>query len=82
MVAGLVQALVNKPKVSDMETLQDDSGSLKGFYKNRILRVLLVFVLSSLGSTAGTFIAGASFVVTISSFFDKIVDAIKSLFVK
>lgn len=82
MVAGLVQALVNKPKVSDMETLQDDSGSLKGFYKNRILRVLLVFVLSSLGSTAGTFIAGASFVVTISSFFDKIVDAIKSLFVR
>lgn len=80
MLAGLVQALIKKPKVSDMETLQDDSASLKGFYKNRILRVLLVFILSSLGSSVGTFVASASFVVTISSFFDKIVDAIKALF--
>ena len=80
MLAGVVQALIKKPKVSDMETLQDDSASLKGFYKNRILRVLLVFILSSLGSSVGTFVASASFVVTISSFFDKIVDAIKALF--
>ena len=62
MLAGLVQALIKKPKVSDMETLQDDSASLKGFYKNRILRALLVFILSSLGSTLGTFIGGADII--------------------
>lgn len=61
MFTGLVQALVAKPKVSDMETLQDDVSTVKGFWKNRILRVLLVFILSSLGSSAGTFIAGAGF---------------------
>ena len=59
MFTGLVQAVIQKPKVRDMELLQDEVSSVKGFYKNRILKVLLVFVLSTLGSAAGTFIAGA-----------------------
>ena len=46
-------------KVEDMERLSDDVSSVKGFYKNRILRVLLVFFLSSFGSMLGTFIGGA-----------------------
>ncbi len=54
-VTAIVQALICKPKVSDMETLQDDV-TVKGFYKNRILRVLLVFILSSIGSSVATFI--------------------------
>lgn len=57
-VTGIIQAVIAKPKVSDMETLQDDV-NLKGFYKNRILKVLLVFFLSSLGSSIGTFLGGA-----------------------
>lgn len=60
-VTAIVQALVCKPKVKDMETLQDDV-SVKGFYSNRILRVLLVFILSSLGSTAATIISGADII--------------------
>ena len=63
---AIVQAVVCKPKVSDMETLQDDVTSLRGFYKNRILRTLLVFILSSLGSTLGTFIGGADIIKTLS----------------
>ena len=59
---AIVQAIVCKPKVSDMENLQDDVTSLKGFYKNRILRALLVFILSSIGSTIGTFIGGADII--------------------
>ncbi len=54
---GLVQATFVKPKVEDMETLIDDFSSLKGIYKNRISRVLLVFFLSSLGGAIGNFIA-------------------------
>lgn len=68
MVAGLVQAVVCKPKVKDLENVQDDL-SLKGFYKNRILRVLLVFLLSSLGSSIGTFVGGSTILVSIASFF-------------
>ena len=59
---AIVQAIVCKPKVSDMETLQDDVTSVQGFYKNRILRALLVFILSSIGSTLGTFIGGADII--------------------
>ncbi|MCR5289890.1 MAG: TraB/GumN family protein [Treponema sp.] len=62
MITGIVQAWICKPKVSDMESLQSDAGTIKGFYHNRILRVLLVFVLSTLGSSLGTFMAGASFI--------------------
>ncbi len=56
IVSGLVQAWVKKPKVSDMENLMQDATSLKGWYKNRITKVLLVFILSSIGSSIGTFI--------------------------
>ncbi|MGI5172880.1 TraB/GumN family protein [Treponema sp. OMZ 840] len=54
---GLVQAWMCKPKVEDMEFLAEDALTLKGFYKNRIGRVLLVFFLSSLGGAIGNFIA-------------------------
>ncbi|MBQ3670135.1 MAG: TraB/GumN family protein [Treponema sp.] len=68
LLAGFVQAVVKKPKVSDIERLQDDVASVKGFYKNRILHVLLVFFLSSLGSSIGTFVAGSSMVVNLTQF--------------
>ena len=55
-VAGIVQAFICKPKVQDMETVQDDVEKFTGWYKNRILRVLLVLLLSSLGSSIGTFV--------------------------
>lgn len=57
LFTGLVQAWVRKPKVEDMEHLADDASSLKGLYKNRIGRILLVFFLSSLGGSIGNFIA-------------------------
>ncbi|MBO4532500.1 MAG: TraB/GumN family protein [Treponema sp.] len=60
-VTAIVQALVCKPKVRDMETLQDDV-TFVGFYKNRILRILLIFILSSLGSSVATFISGADII--------------------
>lgn len=69
MFAGIVQAFVCKPKVRDMESVMDDVSSVKGFYKNRLLRVLLVFFLSSLGSSIGTFVGGSSILVSLASFF-------------
>ena len=52
-----------------MESLQTDAGSIKGWYRNRLLRVLLVFLLSTLGSSTGTFIAGADIVKSFGAFF-------------
>ena len=71
LVSGIMQAVFCKPKVKDLELLSDDACSVKGFYKNRILRVLLVFFLSSIGSSAGTFIAGADIITKIASLFGK-----------
>ncbi len=64
---AIVQAIVCKPKVSDMEHLQEDVTSIKGFYRNRILRALLVFILSSIGSTIGTFAGGADIIGILNS---------------
>ncbi|HZK19965.1 MAG TPA: TraB/GumN family protein [Treponemataceae bacterium] len=66
MFTGIVQAWLKKPKVSDMENLVHDAGSLKGIYHNRITRVLLVFFLSSLGGAIGNFIAVPALISTLT----------------
>jgi pheromone shutdown-related protein TraB len=57
MVTALVQTVVSAPKVRDFQTVGDDIASWSGWWKNKVGRVLLVFVFSSLGSTIGTFVA-------------------------
>jgi pheromone shutdown-related protein TraB len=56
-VSGLVEAFVRKPKVMDFESLGDDILSVKGFWRNKVTRVLLVVVFTNLGSTFGTLVA-------------------------
>lgn len=56
-VAGLVEAFARKPKVYDVEHLSDDILSIKGFWKNKVTRILLVVVFTNIGSGIGTFIA-------------------------
>ena len=56
-VTGFVQALVAPPTVRDMEHVGDDLITLKGWWHNRLARVLLVFLFSSIGSAVGTFVA-------------------------
>ena len=58
-VAGLVQAWFNRPKVQDLEDLPQALGSLKKFWSNPAIKVLLVVVLANLGSSVGTFVAGS-----------------------
>jgi len=56
-VAGLVEAFLRKPKVKDFENLNDDILSVRGFWKNKVTRILLIVVLTNLGSGIGTFLA-------------------------
>lgn len=56
-ITGIAQAFLKKPTVSDLENISVDSKSLKGFYKNKFLKVLLVFFMTSLGSSIATFLA-------------------------
>jgi len=57
MVTGLVQAFVAAPTVRDMENVGEDLASLKGWWNNRLSRVMLVFLFSSIGSSIGTIVA-------------------------
>ncbi|HPA14798.1 MAG TPA: TraB/GumN family protein [Desulfobacterales bacterium] len=56
-VSGLVEALSRRPKVRDLESLPDDILSIKGFWRNKVTRILLVVVFTNLGSGVGTFVA-------------------------
>ena len=56
-VSGMVEAFSRKPRVVDFENLQDDIYSLKGFWRNKVTRILLVVVFTNLGSSLGTFVA-------------------------
>jgi pheromone shutdown-related protein TraB len=57
--AGLTEALVRKPSVQDFENLTEDMHTVKGFWRNKVTRILLVVVFVNLGSTVGTIIGGA-----------------------
>ena len=56
-VSGLVEAIVRRPKVKDFENLLEDITSVKGFWKNKISRILMVVVFTNIGSSLGTFVA-------------------------
>jgi pheromone shutdown protein TraB len=55
LLNGSLAAL--RKQVSDAQNIAKDVGNLKGIYRNRISRALLVFFLSSLGGAIGNFIA-------------------------
>ncbi|WP_458524455.1 TraB/GumN family protein [Onishia taeanensis] len=57
-VAAGVELAMRKPKVRDFSSLRHDVATPKGWWKNRVSRTLLVFLLATLGSAAGTWIAG------------------------
>ncbi|MBU5466116.1 TraB/GumN family protein [Virgibacillus sp. MSJ-26] len=57
--AGFVQAYIKRPHVSDFENLTEDVFHIKGFWNNKVTRVLLVIVLANIGSSIGTFVGGA-----------------------
>ena len=64
IVAGLIQAMVRKPRVVDFENLSQDVTSVRGFLRNRVTHILAVFFLSSVGSAIGTFV-GLSFLTSL-----------------
>ena len=58
MVTAAMELFIRKPTVNDFSELRKDTSSPLGWRKNRVARILLIFVLSSLGSAIGTYVAG------------------------
>ncbi|MBO4699489.1 TraB/GumN family protein [bacterium] len=57
IVTGFVQLYLVRPRVIDMETVSQDTMHLKGWWRNKLSRTLLVSLFSSIGSAVGTFAA-------------------------
>jgi len=60
--AGIVEAMIVKPKVKDFEDISIDTENIKGFWKNRVTRILLIVVFANLFSSIGTFVSGIGIV--------------------
>lgn len=58
-VSGLVEATLRKPTYADFLALRDDVQTLRGWWKNRVARILLNFFLTSLGTAIGVWTGGA-----------------------
>jgi pheromone shutdown-related protein TraB len=58
MVAGALELALRRPSVGDFSRLREDVASVRGWWRNRVSRVLLVFLFSTLGSALGTYLAG------------------------
>ncbi len=54
---GIVEAVIRRPRVIDFENLSEDITSIRGFFRNRFTHIFVVFFMSSLGSSIGTFLA-------------------------
>jgi len=58
LLSALVEAHLRKPAYGDFLSLRDDAQSWRGWYRNRVSRTLLNFILTNLGSSLGVWIAG------------------------
>lgn len=70
LFAASVEAYIRKPKVKDFEDIAEDTSSIKGFFKNKVTKILLIFILANLFSSIGTFVSGASIVASFIKIFN------------
>lgn len=55
-VAAFIQAYFNPPQVKEFQSVTDDFHHTKMWWKNKLLKVLLVFILTSIGSVIGSYV--------------------------
>ena len=58
-LSALAEAWVRKPTYADFMALRDDVQTVRGWYRNRVARVLVNFFLTSLGTAIGVWMGGA-----------------------
>lgn len=57
-VCAFVQVMTRPPMVKEFESVATDIGSARGWWTNKLLRIFLVFFMTGLGSSIGTWIGG------------------------
>lgn len=61
-VTAFVQAYLVPPRVIEFQTVSDDVATLSNWWRSRLLRVFLVFILSGIGSLIGTWVGAAKII--------------------
>src|SRR5690606_7364141 len=61
-VSALIELWLRRPTVADFSSLREDSSSWRGWWRNRVARVILNFFLTSAGTAIGVYIAGWSMI--------------------
>ncbi len=57
-VTAFVQVMAAPPVVREFESVSTDIASFRGWWSNKLLRIFMVFLLTGLGSSIGTWIGG------------------------
>ena len=57
-VCAFVQVMTTPPVVKEFENVGTDIGRIRGWWRNKLLRIFLVFIMTGLGSSIGTWIGG------------------------
>lgn len=60
--ASLTEAYFRPPFTKDFDHISEDMNSIKGWYQNRVLRIVLIFFATSIFSIIGTFISGSQII--------------------
>jgi len=58
VVTSAVELYLRKPTIKDFENVRLDTTKFSGWRSNRVARLILVFLLSTIGSVFGTYIGG------------------------
>ncbi len=57
-ISAMAEAWVRRPRVADFDSLREDIVHWTGWWKNRVARTLLNFILVSVGTLIGEYSAG------------------------
>ncbi len=66
-VTAFIQVMTRPPVVREFETVGRDMSTFLGWWRNKLLRVFLVFILTGIGSAIGTYVGGYEIIKTLMS---------------
>ncbi len=66
-VCAFVQVMTQPPVVKEFESVTTDIGTVRGWWQNKLLRIFLVFIMTGLGSSIGTYVGGYRIISTLFS---------------
>ncbi|MBU1404290.1 MAG: TraB/GumN family protein [Proteobacteria bacterium] len=58
-LTAFIQVMAQPPLVIEFETVLQDMASVRGWWRNRLLRLFLAFMLPSIGAVAGMWVGGS-----------------------